>query len=98
MKSKTKNKLQTDANCVCNSGDFKMSNVKKVRGTLTSTQAQKFSSFANVSTQIRYLTFVGFTRSEIVTYISKNGLNRSIRYQHVRNVQITPITNPAEKF
>lgn len=76
-----------------------MSKAKKVeRGNLNSSQAQKFQSFANVSTQIRYLTFVGFTRSEIVSYISKHGLNRNIRYQHVRNVQITPITNPAEKF
>lgn len=77
-------------------GDFKMSNPK--RGDLSKDQTAKFQSFANVSTQIRYLTSLNWTRSEIVKYISKNGLNKSIRYQHVRNVQITPITNPAEKF
>ena len=76
-----------------------MSNPSKVvRAALSSSQVKKFKSFSKVSTQIRYLTFIGYTRSEIVTYIRKNGLNKSIRYQHVRNVQVTPITNPSEKF
>jgi len=75
-----------------------MSNAKKERGTLQSSQAKKFQTFSNVSTQIRYLHSLDFTRGEIVKYISAHGLNRSIRYQHVRNVLITPITNPKEKF
>lgn len=80
-------------------GEVYMTNSAKVeRGTLNTTQVKKFKSFSNVSTQIRYLDFHGFTRGEIVKYITKHGLNRAIRYQHVRNVLITPITNPAEKF
>ena len=52
---------------------------------------KKLSTFKNVSTKIRYLDSVGYSRSQI-----KSKLN--IIYQHVRNVLITPITNPKEKF
>ncbi len=65
---------------------------------LDKAQEAKFQSFAKVSTQIRYLTSLEYTRSQIVTKISLNGLNRKLRYQHVRNVQLTPVTTPAEKF
>ena len=75
-----------------------MSKSTEVRGSLKTLQVKKFNSFSNVSTQIRYLDSLDFTRGEIVKYITLHGLNRSIRYQHVRNVLITPITNPKEKF
>ncbi len=75
-----------------------MSNVKSVKTDLSKDQKAKFLSFQHVSTQIRYLTFLGYSRGECVKYISKCGLNRSIRYQHVRNVLTTPITNPKETF
>ncbi len=65
---------------------------------LDKAQEAKFQSFGKVSTQIRYLTSLEYTRSQIVTKISLNGLNRKLRYQHVRNVQLTPVTTPAEKF
>ncbi len=66
--------------------------------SLTKDQEKVFQSFKNVSTQIRYLLSKDYTRSQVVTKISLNGLNRNLRYQHVRNVQLTPVTNPAEKF
>lgn len=74
-----------------------MSNTKK-RCSLSKEQVLKFKSFNHVSTQIRYLTAMDWTRTEIVKYISAHGLNKKLRPQHVRNVQKTPITNPAEKF
>jgi len=58
---------------------------------LNKTQKVKLNSFNKTSTKIRYLTKLGWNRSEI-----KNELK--ILYQHVRNVQITPIKNPSEKF
>jgi len=68
------------------------------KSSLSKDQEKVFLSFSKVSTQIRYLTARGLTRSEIVTQIRKNGLNRSIRYQHVRNVQLTPVKTPSETF
>ena len=52
---------------------------------------KKLSTFKNVSTKIRYLDSVGYSRSQISKKLN-------IIYQHVRNVLITPITNPKEKF
>jgi len=67
-------------------------------GTLNKLHSEKFQNFSTVSAQIRFLDYHNFTRGAIVKYITAHGLNRSIRYQHVRNVLITPITNPKEKF
>lgn len=47
------------------------------------------SSCGTTSAAIRRLTTQGKTRSEIVAYFELSG--HKIRYQHVRNVQITPI-------
>ena len=58
---------------------------------LNKSQKTKLDSFSKTSTKIRYLTKLNWSRSEI-----KNELK--ILYQHVRNVQITPIQNPTEKF
>lgn len=44
----------------------------------------------NVSQTIRYLAVSGMTRSQIVKYFEAH-LGRTIRYQHVRNVLITPV-------
>ncbi len=70
----------------------------KAKSSLSKNQEAVFQGFKNVSTQIRYLHAQGYSRSETVTKIRLNGLNRSVRYQHVRNVLLTPVTNPAEKF
>jgi len=45
----------------------------------------------NTSQTIRYLTASGMGRGDIVRWFMDNR-GRSIRYQHVRNVQITPLT------
>ena len=68
------------------------------KAKLGSNEEKVFQSFHKVSTQIRYLKSKGYDRSESVTKIRLNGLNRKIRYQHVRNVLVTPVTNPSEKF
>lgn len=44
----------------------------------------------NVSQTIRFLSSSGLSRGDIVRYFEQH-LNRSIRYQHVRNVLITPV-------
>lgn len=44
----------------------------------------------NVSQTVRYLDSKGLSRGQIVKYFETH-LGRSIRYQHVRNVLITPI-------
>ena len=53
---------------------------------LNKSQKTKLNSLPTTSSKIRFLTSLEWTRSEI-----KNELN--ILYQHVRNVQITPIKN-----
>ena len=45
-----------------------------------------FNNLPTKSAKIRYLNSKDYTRSEIA-------LTLKIRYQHVRNVLITPITN-----
>jgi hypothetical protein len=49
----------------------------------------------NVSGTIRYLHGSGLTRGQIVKYY-KEHLGREIRYQHVRNVLITPLKKAVE--
>ena len=52
---------------------------------------QKFNvdSMSTKSAKIRYLSSLDWKRSEIAEYLK-------IRYQHVRNVQITPVKNPTK--
>lgn len=45
------------------------------------------------SPYIRYLTSEGKSRKEIVSIFANQGV--TIRYQHVRNVQITPLIGKA---
>jgi hypothetical protein len=54
---------------------------------LTKTQNRKMTSLPTKSAKIRYLTSLDWSRSQIADKLK-------IRYQHVRNVQITPVTNP----
>ena len=51
---------------------------------LNSTQGKAFAKLPTKSAKIRYLTDLKWSRSEIAAKMK-------IRYQHVRNVQITPI-------
>jgi hypothetical protein len=48
-----------------------------------------FEQFKTKSAIIRYLTSLGMTRSEVAKTMN-------IRYQHVRNVLITPVKNPKQ--
>lgn len=52
---------------------------------------QKLSTFKNTSTKIRYLNSLNFTRGEISKMLN-------VRYQHVRNVLITPVNKTSENF
>lgn len=51
----------------------------------------KLETFKNTSTKIRYLNSLNMTRGAIAKSLN-------IRYQHVRNVLITPVTNMSEKI
>ena len=53
---------------------------------LSKSESSKLAKLPTTSARIRYLTSLEWTRSQI-----KDKLG--ILYQHVRNVQITPITN-----
>ena len=61
---------------------------KKIQ--LTSEMKKKLSTLESTSMMIRYLDYKKFSRSEI-SKILTSYLNKHIRYQHVRNVLITPI-------
>ena len=54
---------------------------------LTKTQKTKLRNLPTKSAQIRYLTKLNWARGAIAKELG-------IRYQHVRNVQITPVTTP----
>ena len=58
---------------------------------LSKAQATKLASFNNVSTKIRYLDKVGFTRGQISKIVNR-------RYQQVRNTLNTSVATPAEKY
>ena len=57
--------------------------------TLTKEQTNTLSNLTTTSSKIRFLTSLDWTRSQIAKHLK-------IRYQHVRNVQITPVTNPKQ--
>ncbi len=54
--------------------------------SLTSAQTKTLEKCPSKSAKIRFLTSLEWTRSQIATHLD-------IRYQHVRNVQITPLTS-----
>lgn len=53
---------------------------------ISSTNRTKLNSLPTTSSKIRFLNGLKFSRSEIAVELNK-------RYQHVRNVLITPIKN-----
>ncbi len=55
---------------------------------LSKAQQAKVDGFTTVSDRIRYLNSEGFSRSAIAQALGK-------RYQHVRNVLITPVAKQA---
>lgn len=60
---------------------------------LSAKQSKTFKGLPTKSAQIRYLDKMNWSRSEIVKAF-KDQLDHTIRYQHVRNVLITPVTTP----
>lgn len=66
---------------------------KSIENVKVATQSEFKDHLLTLSTksaQIRYLTSKEVSRSDIVK-IFLNDLNVVIRYQHVRNIQITPV-------
>ena len=61
---------------------------KKTAPTLDKAQLDGMSKCTGVSAQIRYLAAEGFDRGDIARITGK-------RYQHVRNVLITPLKRTA---
>ena len=60
-----------------------MSELKKLVGD----EKELFSNLPTKSSKIRFLNSKGWSRGDISRYMD-------IRYQHVRNVLITPVKNP----
>ena len=60
-------------------------NVVNKEQSLTGAQTKQINALSTVSARIRYLDNEGYSRSQIAAALGK-------RYQHVRNVLITPIT------
>ena len=58
--------------------------VTKEAPSLSAAQSKQIASLETVSAKIRYLNDEGYSRSEIARSLGK-------RYQHVRNVLITPV-------
>lgn len=61
--------------------------MSKIESTVSSTQvdhSEALSGLETTSSKIRYLLSVGMKRGEVAKILN-------IRYQHVRNVEITPI-------
>jgi hypothetical protein len=56
---------------------------------LTKANATKLAQFQTKSAKIRYLNSLGWSRGDIARHLE-------IRYQHVRNVLITPVKNAKE--
>lgn len=54
---------------------------------LSNGQTETLGTLPTVSAKIRYLHDEGFSKSQIAKALGK-------RYQHVRNVLITPVSNP----
>lgn len=54
---------------------------------LTKAQTNKIAGMPTTSAKIRYLASLDYKRGEIARHLG-------IRYQHVRNVLITPVKNP----
>lgn len=58
---------------------------------MTAAQAKAVDGMSTVSARIRYLNGEGYSNGEI-TKLIPNASGNKLRYQHVRNVLITPVT------
>jgi len=56
---------------------------------LTKAQTKTIEALPTKSAKIRYLASTDMSRGDIARYLG-------IRYQHVRNVLITPVKNPVK--
>jgi hypothetical protein len=63
---------------------------KAVTKTLTSDQATVYGTLTTVSAKIRFLAGEGYTTGD-VSRIMTELEGRLVRFQHVRNVLITPL-------
>ena len=60
---------------------------------MSAAQKAKLKKLETTSAKIRYLDKEGLSRADIARSLKyKDG--RELRYQHVRNVLITPVKNP----
>lgn len=59
--------------------------------SMNAAQTKAVSALPTVSARIRYLNDEGYSRGEI-TKLIPNASGGQLRYQHVRNVLVTPIT------
>lgn len=57
---------------------------------LNKTQTETINKLSTKSGKIRYLASLEWSRGDIAKYLG-------IRYQHVRNVLITPVKNPKDQ-
>ena len=75
-----------------------MTNTNKKTSTKTNTKTKtyKMSDYNSKSHMIRSLSSEGKSRSDIVKIISESQ-GKPIRYQHVRNVLITPLMRDQKK-
>ncbi len=67
----------------------------KATVSLTKAQQKVVDELPTVSARIRYLDGEQFTRSQITKLIT-NATGGELRYQHVRNVLLTPLATPAK--
>lgn len=63
---------------------------------MTKPQQKVVADLPTVSAKIRYLNEQGYSRSQITKLIT-NAKGGVLRYQHVRNVLLTPLATPATK-
>ncbi len=61
-----------------------MSNQKKEVKKVSTKEQKKINSLPTTSSKIRYLDSLGWSKGDISRFLEK-------RYQHVRNVLITPL-------
>ena len=67
--------------------------MNKKQAPNTSAEVQKeLKALESKSAQIRYLDSEGFERADIARILTKF-YGKEVRYQHVRNVLITPLKN-----
>lgn len=57
---------------------------------LSKAQLEKYSGLTSISSKIRHLNSEGFSRGDISRIMTELE-GRLVRYQHVRNVLITPL-------